>query len=272
MTSTILPLSEPYGPAHLWDAGRGEPLVLVHGVGMQLAAWQPQIDAFQERYRVIALDLPGHGRTAPLEGQPALADYVDWLRAVLQALDVGPVNLVGHSLGALIAGGFTIEHPQSVGRLAVLNAVLNRTADARAAVEARAAAIAKGDIDLEAPTKRWFRDTPGDKALADKVRGWLSEVDITAYAQAYHAFAHGDDTYAASWPTVCCPVLALTADGDPNSTPEMSLAIADAAPEGQAQAIRGHRHMVSLTDPAGVNTALTEWLERTTQTTGEQTP
>jgi pimeloyl-ACP methyl ester carboxylesterase len=164
-----------------------------------------------------------------------------------------------------------MDYPQSVGRLAVLNSVFNRTPDALAAVKARAAAIAGGDIDLEAPTKRWFRDTPGDKALSDKVRGWLSEVDITAYAQAYQAFAHGDDTYAARWPKVRCPVLALTADGDPNSTPEMSRAIADAAGEGQALVIEGHRHMVSLTDPAGVNAAMGEWLGRPACISGERT-
>jgi pimeloyl-ACP methyl ester carboxylesterase len=87
-------------------------------------------------------------------------------------------------------------------------------------------------------------------------------VDIAAYAQAYHAFAHGDATYAARWPEVRCPVLALTADGDPNSTPAMSRAIAAAAPDAQALVIEGHRHMVSLTDPVGVNAALTDWLDR----------
>ncbi len=46
--------------------GSGAPLVLIHGVGMRLEAWAPQIAALSQRFEVIALDLPGHGESRPL--------------------------------------------------------------------------------------------------------------------------------------------------------------------------------------------------------------
>ncbi len=268
MTSTTLQLSEPYGAVHVADAGQGEALVLLHGVGMQIAAWGPQTEAFQKTHRVIAIDLPGHGGSDPLPDGAALEEFVVWLHEVLSALDLGPVNLAGHSMGALISSGYTISHPQNVRRVALLNCVHNRTAEARRAVEARAVAIAGGHIDYEAPVKRWFRNTPDDQKIAQRVLSWLSDMDIRSYATTYQAFATGDRTYASSWTEVQCPVLALTADGDPNSTPDMSQAIADAAPNAEAIVIKGHRHMVSLTDPQEVNAQLARWLRRETDPEG----
>ena len=70
------------------DRGAGEPLLLVHGVGLRAEAWQPQIDRFADRFRVIAVDLPGHGESTGLTGDPLLPAYVDWLDRVVTVLDL----------------------------------------------------------------------------------------------------------------------------------------------------------------------------------------
>ncbi|KIC26852.1 MULTISPECIES: alpha/beta fold hydrolase [unclassified Leisingera] len=261
MTSTILPLSEPYGAVSCHRAGEGSPLVLIHGVGMQSAAWGPQIEAFAQTHEVIALDMPGHGGSAPLPEGAELPDYVAWLHAVLQALDLGPVSLAGHSMGALIAGGYAVSHPENAARVALLNGVFRRSSDARAAVEARAAEIRAGSFDLETPLARWFGQSETDQAARAQVGEWLSAVNLAGYAAAYTAFARGDSTYADGFAGIPCPLLALTGDGDPNSTPAMAQAMADAAPQGRAVVIEGHRHMVNLTAPAAVNAALQGWLD-----------
>ncbi|MEX0302835.1 MAG: alpha/beta fold hydrolase [Leisingera sp.] len=260
MTSTILQLSEPYGPVSCQRAGQGAALVLIHGVGMQSAAWGPQIEAFAPTHEVIALDMPGHGGSAPLPGAPELPDYVAWLQGVLTALDLGPVSLAGHSMGALIAGGYAVCHPGNVARAALLNGVFRRSAEARAAVAARAGEIRAGSFDLETPLTRWFGSSAADQAARAQVAGWLSDVNLDGYAAAYTAFAHGDSTYADGFAGITCPLLALTGDGDPNSTPEMAEAMAAAAPRGRAIVIEGHRHMVNLTAPEAVNAALQDWL------------
>src|SRR3989338_11257304 len=58
------------------EGGTDQVLVLLHGVGMNAAAWGPQIAALSPRYRVVALDMPGHGGADPLAGTPALPDYM----------------------------------------------------------------------------------------------------------------------------------------------------------------------------------------------------
>ncbi len=96
--------------------------------------------------------------------------------------------------------------------------------------------------------------------LRAQVAGWLRTVNPVGYAAAYRAFAGGDATYADAWPQISCPMLALTGALDANSSPAMARAMAAAAPRGRAVVIEGHRHMVNLTAPEAVTTALADWL------------
>ncbi|PPU76486.1 MULTISPECIES: alpha/beta fold hydrolase [Xanthomonas] len=264
MTSRILPLSDGR-QVHYLEQGRGEPLVLVHGVGMQAAAWGPQIDRFAGTFRVVAVDMPGHGQSSLLPGEPALTDYVSWMSAFISALNLGPVNLAGHSMGALIAAGVAIERPDLVKRLAVINGVHLRTEAARAAVIARSNELVSGRLDVDTPLQRWFCEESTDASLVEDVRSWLENVDMQGYAAAYRAFARGDASYASRWNEVTCPALALTGADDGNSTPAMAETMARLARNAKAVVIPDERHMVNLTAPAKVNAAMAEWLETTTR-------
>ncbi|SMX42433.1 alpha/beta fold hydrolase [Octadecabacter ascidiaceicola] len=263
MTLTTLRLSKSGTTIAHSDHGAGEPVVLLHGVGMQSAAWGPQIDALQSDYRVLAVDLPGHGDSDPLPPTSALPAYVEWLDDVVSTFDLGPINLAGHSMGALIAAGYAVSFPEMTRRVALLNGVYRRDAAAHAAVVARAAEICHGKIDIETPLTRWFGTSATDVTARAKGSEWLNAVDPEAYGTAYSAFASGDRTYADKLSQIACPFLALTGDGDRNSTPEMSQAMAAQAQDGRAVVIEeGHRHMVNLTAPAQVNAQLIAWLKR----------
>ncbi len=250
-----------HGAAYV-ETGHGEPLVLIHGVGMRLEAWTPQVAALSARCRVIAVDMPGHGESDRLDPGAKLEDFVAWLGVLLGDLKLDGVNLAGHSMGALIAGGAAATFGARIRRVALLNGVYLRDADAKAAVIARAQTIGKGAVDVDGPLKRWFGEGSETAPIYGLTRGWLQAVDPEGYATAYNAFAYGDDVYAGRWPEVHCPALFLTGSEDPNSTPEMARAMAAAAPRGWVHIIEGHRHMVNLTAPDAVNAILADWLSR----------
>lgn len=259
MTLTIPPRSETRSGAAYLAAGAGEPLVLVHGVGLRAEAWAAQIAALSASHRVIALDMPGHGGSRPLAPGAELKDFVRWLAGVLDDLGIGRARLAGHSMGAMIAAGMAAEHPGRLDRVALLCGVHRRTPEARAAVLARAEALRSGHRDTAGPLARWFGAETGDPAYP-LVRDWLETVDAAGYATAYRAFAGGDAAYADVWPGFTRPALFLTGERDANSTPEMARAMAKAAPRGRAVVIEGHGHMAPMTAPASVNAALTDWL------------
>lgn len=252
------------GAAYL-ETGAGEPLLLIHGVGMRLEAWGPQITALCDTHRVIAIDMPGHGESERIASDAKLDAFVAWLAAVIDELGLDSVNVAGHSMGALIAGGIAATQPHRVRRVALLNGVYRRSPDARAAVLARAAEISGGQIDYDGPLLRWFGEDNQRTDAYRLTRSWLSDVDPQGYATAYSAFAEGDALYADWWPSVRCPALFLTGADDPNSTSAMAMAMADATPHGYFRLIENERHMVNLTAPVAVNAILREWLAREAQ-------
>lgn len=261
MTCTTLRRSETRSGTAYVAEGAGAPLVLVHGVGLRLEAWAAQIEALAASHRVIALDMPGHGTSAPLPKGSRLPGFVAWLARAFDDLGIERANLAGHSMGALITGGMAAEHPDRLDRVALLCGVHRRTPEASEAVIARAAALDRGDRDSAGPLARWFGTDRDDRART-LVRDWLDTVDGDGYATAYAAFATGDATYADVWPRVTQPALFLTGALDANSSPAMARAMAAAAPRGVAVVIEGHGHMVPMTAPDAVNAALRAWLAR----------
>ncbi|MDW9358582.1 alpha/beta fold hydrolase [Sinorhizobium meliloti] len=243
-----------------FEAGDGETLILIHGVGMRLEAWAPQIEAFAKTHRVFALDMPGHGASEKIPAGSTVRDYVAWFGCFLEDLSIARASIAGHSMGALISGGAVATFSDRITRVAYLNGVYRRDAAAKAAVLARAEAIRKNGVDAEGPLERWFGEDPESQRARELTRTWLEMVDPEGYAIAYAAFAGGDEIYADCWPSVECPALFLTGSGDPNSTPEMAKQMASVTPKGWARIVDGHRHMVNLTAPEIVNTLMSEWL------------
>lgn len=242
------------------EAGNGEPLVLIHGVGMRLEAWAPQIAALSEGHRVIAVDMPGHGESAKLPVGSPLEEFVAWFGRFLDEMAIDTANVAGHSMGALVSGGAAATFGKRIKRVAYLNGVYRRDPEAKAAVLARAAAIPVTGVDKEGPLARWFGDDPDSNVARELTRKWLNLVDPEGYAVAYAAFAGGDETYADGWKDVQGPALFLTGSDDPNSTPLMAEQMAALAPKGWVRIVEGHRHMVNLTAPHIVNSLLAEWL------------
>lgn len=95
------------------DTGRGDTtLVFLHGYGESLLSWRALIEGFARRYRVLALDLPGFGRSiASMPFRYNYPAYAAWLDSVLARETRGPLVLVGHSMGGELAAGYAIDHP-----------------------------------------------------------------------------------------------------------------------------------------------------------------
>lgn len=103
------------------EAGRGDPLVLLHGPGEHATKWVGVMARLGASHRVIAPDLPGHGSTAVIDGRPTIARVLDWLDAVVETTCASPPVLVGHVLGGAIAARYAAEHPDRVARLVLVD-------------------------------------------------------------------------------------------------------------------------------------------------------
>ncbi len=103
------------------QAGTGEVVLLVHGMAGSSESWKALIPLLAQNYRVIALDLLGHGRSDKPRADYSLGAFAAGLRDFLDELHVDRVTLVGHSLGGGIAMQFFYQHPEYCQRLVLVS-------------------------------------------------------------------------------------------------------------------------------------------------------
>lgn len=107
---------------HYMDEGNGEPLILIHTVGQSLYTWRKLYASLTERYRVIALDLPGHGYSSkPETFMYDIDDYAELIRLFMDALHIESAHMMAYSMGAAYALAFARENPERLGKLVLLS-------------------------------------------------------------------------------------------------------------------------------------------------------
>lgn len=105
------------------ERGVGEPLLFIHGLGSSGRDWESQWTHFADRYRVIRLDLRGHGRSEPTRGPYHIAQFSRDVAVALRKLDAVPAHVVGLSMGGMVAFELGADAPQLVRSLVLTNCV-----------------------------------------------------------------------------------------------------------------------------------------------------
>ncbi|HLR53657.1 MAG TPA: 2-succinyl-6-hydroxy-2,4-cyclohexadiene-1-carboxylate synthase [Pseudogracilibacillus sp.] len=101
---------------HCITAGKGEPLVLLHGFTGTSDTWLPFIERWASAFRVIAIDLPGHGKTETPDF-PNMVEFCDELAEILHLFSIKKCDLLGYSMGGRVALSFSKRHPDYVESL-----------------------------------------------------------------------------------------------------------------------------------------------------------
>lgn len=180
------------------EVGSGLPLVLLHGIGSWAESWMPIFPLLEDRYRVIAWDMPGYGFSSTLdEVRPSAGIYGQHLVAFLRELEVGSVCLVGHSLGALIAGELARREPDRVRALVLASPALGSACSANVEIPA---AIGKRLEDLRRLGSNEFARIRAPNLCGNAVNGAalravehaMAQVRLPGYAHACWMLAQGN--------------------------------------------------------------------------------
>lgn len=108
-------------PVHYVEAGAGLPVVLLHGWGAEIASFGRVPVILAERFHVVAVDLPGFGRS-PLPERPwGTSDYADCVAALVEETGLGPCALVGHSFGGQTSIHLAATRPELVRKLVLVD-------------------------------------------------------------------------------------------------------------------------------------------------------
>lgn len=140
---------EPGLTVHVRDQGRREApvLVLIHGSNASLHTWEPWVARLGGQYRIVSLDLPGHGLTgAHPQGDYSARIFVDTVDRVLNRLGVQRFALAGNSMGGWVSWNYALRHPEKLTALILI--------DASGAPEGQATAIPIGFRLAQSPLFR----------------------------------------------------------------------------------------------------------------------
>ncbi|UPM53331.1 alpha/beta fold hydrolase [Gottfriedia acidiceleris] len=103
------------------DQGKGKPIVLIHGFMGSHAYWEKVIPKLAEDYRVIAVDLPGHGDSTAIKEEHSIEDYADVLKDFLDQLNIKQITLFGHSLGGYITLAFAERYSNYINGFSLIH-------------------------------------------------------------------------------------------------------------------------------------------------------
>ncbi|MDQ0654854.1 alpha/beta fold hydrolase [Pseudomonas cedrina] len=253
----------PAGTSYL-ATGQGQPVVLIHGVGLNKEMWGGQVVGLASHYHVISYDMLGHGASPrPAAGTPLLG-YADQLLELLDHLQLPQATVIGFSMGGLVARAFALHYPDRLKSLVVLNSVFNRSPEQRAGVIARTAQAAEHgpDANAEAALSRWFSREyqAANPAQIAALRQTLAGNDPQGYLTTYELFATQDMYRADDLKGLRAPTLVATGELDPGSTPEMARQLADRIPGATVAVLAEQRHMMPVESPRLVNSLLLGFL------------
>ncbi|WP_051888744.1 alpha/beta fold hydrolase [Caballeronia sordidicola] len=174
------------------------PVVLLHGIGSGAASWVNQLDTLGRSRHVLAWDAPGYGESTPVgPASPIAQDYALALAAWLHAVHIRRCVLVGHSLGAIIAGAFAALHPSKVAGLLLLSPASGygaASADLRESKrEARLSMLEKlGPEGLAEQRSSNMLSRAANEEARLFVRWNMSRILPHGYRQATHLLANAD--------------------------------------------------------------------------------
>ncbi len=106
-----------------WESGSGPLLLVLHGLGNSVLTWRSNIEALSQRFRTVALDLPGHGLSDMPVQRFDLSGATRFLMAFMEAIGGGPAYVVGNSMGGIIALELALKAPERVRKLVLVDSV-----------------------------------------------------------------------------------------------------------------------------------------------------
>jgi 3-oxoadipate enol-lactonase len=239
-------------------------LVFLHGIGGAARAWRGQIEAFGDRYRSIAWDMPGYGGSAPLPAV-SIATLADALQDFLQQIQVTKPILVGHSIGGMIVQQWLTKYPDVAAA-----AVLAQTSPAfgkpdgdwqKSFIGARLGPLDRGET-MASLAPALVRELVGDDPDAGGMviaRDCMAAVPEATYRATMLALLGFDQRGA--FKNIAVPTLVLSGSRDNNAPAPMMAKMASYIPSAKYVELEGVGHLANLERADAFNAALESFLK-----------
>ena len=240
----------------------GHPVVLLHAIATDSTLWSAQIPVWARAFRVICVDLPGHGDSPDIDGELDLNGYADCVCEVLDKLNIACASVVGLSFGGMVAQALALHHPERVRSLVLAHTSAKTVEAVRGIWSGRIARFEKDGMESQVlPTlERWF--TRSFAESSPLTLAWLSEqimrTSNKGYVSAIKAIQGLDNLDKVK--TINVPALVVAGEEDSAVPPAAAAKIVERMSDARLLVLQGAAHLGNLERPVEFTEAVGAFL------------
>ena len=220
-----------------------------HSLNADGGMWVEQmVPLLAAGYRVLRLDMRGHGGSAPVAGDYTMDALASDVKAALDVLGIAKVHYIGLSIGGMIGQGFALAHPDSLASLCLCDTQPSTPPGSTATWDERKAAVRKSGLAsiADATMQRWFTDEfkKVNPARWREIRDTIANTTPAGFlgcAAAIQTFS-----YEARLGSIKAPTLVICGDEDPGTPPDRNKLIASKIPGGRYEGVAKARHLPNV--------------------------
>lgn len=227
------------------------PVVLLHALATSSALWLPQLPAWASQFRVVRVDLPGHGASPLLKDVTTLAGFASEVRAVLDELNITKAAMVGLSLGGMVAQAFALAYRERCSALVLAHTSARTGPDVSRLWDERIVQLEKEGLPAQiAPIlQRWF---PAAFAASSPLTlAWVAaQIRSTppqGYAAAIRAIQQLD--HLDRLHEISVPVLVIAGELDMAAPASVAKLMAEQMKNAQLVVLPGVAHLGNVQEP-----------------------
>jgi 3-oxoadipate enol-lactonase len=243
----------------------GVPIVFIHALGLDLSIWEHQFEAFGGDHDLLAMDLPGHGRSGDLQQPPNFRAMAQSVCDLLEHLHIAQAHLVGISVGGMIAQTLAVMAPQRIRSLILVATSCTFPDAVRTILRERAQLVRAGGMKAVIPLHldRWFPQAFRQKRpdVLDRLSKILLRQDREFHAGMWDMVAelelHQD------LGSLGCPAMVVAGALDMSASPEAGNVIVHQLPGAKLHVMPGSGHFPQMEFPVEFNRLMRAFLQQT---------
>jgi len=247
---------------HVAGDARAPAVVLLHSLATHSEIWRPQLAVWSTLFRVVRIDLPGHGASPLPPGPLALADHAALVEYVLDDLAIERAALVGLSLGGMVAQAIALRSPSRVRSLVLAHTSARTIPAVREVWQQRLAQFERDGLESQvAPTlARWFTKPFADASplTMDWVARQIRATSPAGYAAAIRAIQGLDHLDRLG--EIAAPTLVVAGDSDAAVPPQAASAIVACLRRADLLVLKDAGHIGNVQQPLAFTEAVGRFL------------
>jgi pimeloyl-ACP methyl ester carboxylesterase len=248
---------------------KGPPVVMIHGYTDNARDWVPMLPYVAKNFRLILVDIRGHGQSSKPECCYARLDFAYDIKLLLDALGIAKADIVGHSLGSIIAQTVAEYWPDRTAHVVLISSTGGQPPNApqKAPEFDYAAQIRqlKEPIDADSPfmISWWDSPTPVDAEFIRRQRKDAAGIPLRVWLAVLDQGLSADNSFAdlqRTLPRLTAPTLLIWGSKDPIMEEPVRHSLRQALPKARVKVFDGLGHNPFWEDPQGVATVINAFL------------